>query len=477
MKIILLIDFGSTHTKVLAVDIEKEVIVGRSQSVTTVQTDITIGLKHALTSLFENFSIKECDIVEKYASSSAAGGLRISAVGLVPDLTLEAAKRAALGAGGKVVWSSGYKLDTEKIKRLEDSLCDIILLSGGTDGGNEDTILHNASLLSSAHIEVPILVAGNSAVSERVAQILKNGGKTVDVIDNVLPQLTQLNVNPAQEKIRELFINRITKAKGLDRAQDYIGDLVMPTPKATMQGASFLAEGVGSELGIGTLLVIEVGGATINIHSVDPGHPSDPNTIVKGLPELRIKRTVEGDLGIRYNAPSIIEVVGEKYCIERMHDMDPDFIFDTHQLTRMIRQLSSDVGRIPNCSMENYVDCVLAESAVAVAVQRHVGRLTSEYSFLSEKKVQRGKDLTQTANLIGTGGIFAYGRWPEVILRAALFDPEQPDVLKPRKPDAYIDKAYLLYAMGLLAEAYPEKSVRIAKKYLEPLEIDKEESR
>ena len=473
MGIILLVDFGSTHTKVLAVDMDKEEIIGRAQAVTTVGEDITIGLNNALKILFAASPVKETDIIAKYASSSAAGGLRMAAIGLVPALTLEAARRAALGAGAKVVWSSGYELDEERIKEVEAAVCDIILLSGGTDGGDKKVILHNATLLAQSGIEAPILIAGNRVAAGAVKQILEHAGKHVLVTHNVLPELDRLNIEPSQELIRNVFITEITKAKGLNKAQEYIGDIVMPTPKATLQAATLLAEGTGDEPGLGSILVVEVGGATINIHSVANGHPTDPHTIVRGLPETPVKRTVEGDLGIRYNAPALVEFVGVQACLSRLRAISPGTELDNLHLESMAHGLSINVGHVPASDLDDCLDRVLAESAVAFAVERHAGTLRQEFTLAGEIKVQKGKDLTRIHNIIGTGGIFKYGKWPEKILSAALFDPSAPWSLKPMAPKAYIDGEYILYGIGLLAEHYPAKALRIAKKYLKLVSLDR----
>lgn len=471
MRAVLLVDFGSTHTKILAVDLDREEVVGRSQAMTTVEEDITIGLNNALERLFSESGIAERDIVARYASSSAAGGLRMAAIGLVPTLTLEAARRAALGAGAKVVWSSGYELDESGLNEIRAAACDIILLSGGTDGGDRKTIVANARLIAASDIAAPVIVAGNRVAASTVRQILADAGKEVYQVENVLPVLDQLNVEPAQELIRDLFIRQITTAKGLNRAQEYIGDIVMPTPKATLQAATLLADGTADEQGIGPLLIIEVGGATINIHSVADGHPSDRRTVLRGLPETRTKRTVEGDLGIRYNAPTLLELVGTARLLEKLHAVLPEASIGADELVERVHVLSADVGYVPRNDVDDAIDRVLAESGVAFAVERHAGTLKQEFTLAGDIKVQTGKDLTQVRNLIGTGGIFKYGRWPANVLAHALYDTQVPWSLKPMKPAAWLDQEYLLYGIGLLAEHSPEKALRIAKKYLKRVEL------
>jgi uncharacterized protein (TIGR01319 family) len=310
IKQAVLIDFGSTYTKVALVDLEKEELIDRHQSVSTVQENIMLGLRKAL----RQFSAGEQKLIEearKFACSSAAGGLRVVAIGLVPALTVEAARRAALGAGAKIVASYGYELTDEDLGRINAEPCDLILLAGGIDGGNKDNILHNATVLSRLEKDIPFIVAGNRVANDKAAQILKTAGFYALPCENILPTLDELNVEPARQLIREVFMSRIIKAKGLDGAQDYVGGIIMPTPMATLEAGKLLAQGTSEESGLGELMIVEVGGATTNVHSVAAGSPTQTCLMVKGLPEPFAKRTVEGDLGIRYNAQTILDKLGE----------------------------------------------------------------------------------------------------------------------------------------------------------------------
>jgi uncharacterized protein (TIGR01319 family) len=472
MCIHLLVDFGSTYTKIIAVDIEKEMVLGRAQAPTTVDTDITIGLDNALSELVDLCGIDEREIEGRYASSSAAGGLKMAAIGLVPELTLEAARRAALGAGARVVCAYGFEIDEGIVHDIESAGCDIVLLSGGTDGGDKNVIVHNAGMLARSQIRCPILVAGNRVVGEKVRVLLEEGGKKVYSAKNVLPSLESVEVEPAQKLIRDIFIAHITNAKGLDKAQSFVGGPIIPTPKATLQAAALLANGAGGEPGIGSLVIVEVGGATTNIHSVGDQTPANSQTIVKGLPELRIKRTVEGDLGIRYNAPIIYDFVGDEGFLARLKALQPSVNGQVCDVGRQIKYLSRNVGHVPSTPTGRDVDIALAESAASIAVQRHAGNVRQEYTVVGEIMVQYGKNLMPTENLIGTGGIFKYGLHPERVLRSALFSSETPWSLKPKAPRAYIDTDYILYGVGLLAEDFPAQALRMAKKYLKLTNLD-----
>jgi len=465
-NVFLLIDFGSTYTKVLAVDVEKEEILGRAQSASTVNDNMLKGLRNALKLITVHGKPIDEETLKKsvkLACSSAAGGLRLVAVGLVPELTLEAARRAALGAGAKVVGSYSYELNEDDLKKIEAAGCDIILLSGGTDGGNKEVILHNANMLANSTLNVPFVVAGNRVVSGEIKKILDSRDKYAEKTENVLPDLDKLNVEPARSCIREIFMKRIIQAKGLDKAQEFIGDILMPTPMATLKAAQLLADGYGHEPGIGELMVVEVGGATTNIHSIAEGcNPGRP-VIQKGLPEPYAKRTVEGDLGIRYNAQTIVEMLGTEKVLNEIPRIIEKTNLDLREYTSFLNEHTSYV---PENEQDFMVDLGLARSAVEVAVERHVGTIKEEWSPHGTVKIQYGKDLTDLKTLIGTGGIFAYNPQPQKVLEAALYTVNNPFSLKPQSPEFYIDHNYILYGIGLLSSMEPVAALKIAKKYL-----------
>ena len=172
MKAVLLIDFGSTYTKITAVDVEEEKILGTAQSFTTIETDINDGLNNALAILKEQ--IGEIEFSERYACSSAAGGLRMVAIGLVPELTAKAARQASLGAGAKVIKTYSYELTEGDLQEIDQINPDICLLTGGTDGGNKENIVFNAQMLAKAKHDFPIIIAGNRNCADKCQEILKD---------------------------------------------------------------------------------------------------------------------------------------------------------------------------------------------------------------------------------------------------------------------------------------------------------------
>jgi len=452
MKTALLIDFGSTYTKLRAFDLDKGVVIGTSQGPSTVTTDITVGMNFALDQL-ENRVGKLPKFTYRLASSSAAGGLRIVAIGLVRELTLEAARRAALGAGAKIVGSFAHKMNTADLRALVQLGPDIVLLSGGTDGGDVATVKHNAQLLGTSDLSCPVIFAGNRSALDDVEESLKN--KLFINAENVMPELNVLNIEPVREVIRQVFIDRIVHAKGIDRAQTLFDSVLMPTPSAVLEAAKLLADGYGDMSGLGDLMILDPGGATTDVHSVSLGAPTNPAVVVRGLPEPRVKRTVEGDLGMRHNASVIVDVVG----IDRIaHDSG----ISVSVLKQMLDRFSSEANLLPVTNDEQKLDDVLAEHALRLSIIRHCGKTEIVYTANGPVTAQEGKDLTQIKTLIGTGGVIAHNQSARVLLRKATL-AESPGSLKPENPNILVDKNYLLYSCGLLSAVEPAVALQICK--------------
>ena len=469
----LLIDFGSTFTKLVAVDLDTAQLIGRSQAPSTVATDVRDGLLQALAVLHErnpvfdrapnNLSVLEGKIV--LASSSAAGGLRIAVVGNVPGLTVEAANQAALGAGGKIVGSTAFKLSEEKLRELQDLRPDMILLTGGVDGGDAATILHNARLLAHSAFSVPIIVAGNREAADAVGGLLNQGGKESRFVENVMPRAGTLAVESAREEIRKLFMDRITRAKGLDELKGFV-PVVLPTPMAVLEGIRLGADGTANEKGWGDMLVVDVGGATTDVHSIGDGLPAGENVIARGLAEAYAKRTVEGDLGIRFNATTILARVGmEKLAKDLRREFPGERVTD-QVLGEYIERISHETGTVPEARWHCAADAVLARAAVELAVARHVGRRERIVAREGEAWVHSGKDLRDTRTLVGTGGVFVHNPFAAYILTQQPRADERVQPLRPRNPNLYLDSSYLLYAIGLLSESYPDAALQLFKHYV-----------
>ena len=254
-------------------DIGKEAIAATAKAITTVDTGIMDGFRTALEDIYEKIG-RQAVFVKKLACSSAAGGLKMVAIGLVPDLTAEAAKRAALGAGARVIKTFSFNLSSDEIDEIRGIKPDIILLAGGTDGGNRDTIIFNARMIADSDIRKPVIVAGNKSARDEIREIFNERQVEYYVCDNVMPRLNVLEVEPAREEIRHVFMSRIIEAKGMGDAEHLINGILMPTPQSVLKAAEILSTGSDKEDGAGDLIVVDIGGATTDVHSLCDGEPT-----------------------------------------------------------------------------------------------------------------------------------------------------------------------------------------------------------
>jgi uncharacterized protein (TIGR01319 family) len=435
------IDFGSTFTKAVAFDTDAETLIARVQSPSTVDTDVTAGLMSALGELRRLAPIGENEIKNAVACSSAAGGLRLVVIGLVPDYTTKAGYLAALGAGAKVVGSFSYELTGAEARELDALAPDIVLLTGGTDGGNTRTIVHNAGMLAASSVR-NVIVAGNKSARDEIEAAFEGSGKNVTYSPNVMPEFGELELDAVNEKIRELFISRITDAKGISKVSEIISGVVMPTPSAVLEAAKLIADGAGAEPGLGELMLVDVGGATTDVYSVAAGNPRD-GVYLMGLREPYAKRTVEGDLGLFHNLDTLAALTD----------------VDGAALTELRARFS-----VPEGGEMTRQQLALSRAAVKTAVTRHVGHIEYRRTTDGEVRIQRGKDLTAVKLVIGAGGPVAFSSDARFVLSGAA--DGEPDTLTPRDPGYVIDEKYILFAIGLLSRDEPEKALRIAKKYL-----------
>jgi uncharacterized protein (TIGR01319 family) len=262
-----------------------------------------------------------------------------------------------------------------------------------------------------------------------------------------MPDIGILDVVPCNKEIRALFMKNIIEAKGIARARKIIKDVIMPTPSAVLEAAKLLATEFGE------LIVIDPGGATTDVHSIAEGAPDRPDIVMHGLPEPYEKRTVEGDLGLKYNLDRLLELVGDRVT-------PPGFA----TVVQRFRE-----GNLPRRKNDFVCHRLLSRLIVEVAMDRHAGKMEVVYSPAGERLIQHGKDLTDIKSVIGTGGPIIFSGNPREILEGVLFREENPFLLKPRSPRFYLDEYYILYAVGLLAQVEPNKAMLLAKKYLKPI--------
>lgn len=467
MDLAVLMDIGSTFTKFRAVDSNTGTLLGSTHAFTTVEEDVSQGVKEGLKELKRQGIPYESARV-RLACSSAAGGLSLVAIGLVPDLTAEAARRAALGAGARIVKTYAYDLSQDEIEDMQNLKADLILLAGGTDGGNSKVLLHNCRLLGKSSPCCPIILAGNAKVQKQGTELLEAGGWSVYGTENVMPALETLNTDPVRKLIRKLFLEHITKARGLENLPA-IDNVLMPTPAAVLEGVQLLHHGPEGQRGWGDIVVVDIGGATTDVYSAASGEPTGGTVYPKGLPEPHLKRTVEGDLGMRYNALSLYRSYGEAPFLDLVHKQCRNSM-GQEELTEHIRAMERNPDYIPQEEPYRSIDKLLGRAAVALAMYRHCGYLEKIYTPQGANLFQYGKDLTQVGCVIGTGGILTHVQDSLAILQGAEEGIGDSMSLKPSQPEYYIDEHYTLFAAGLLSQQHPRAAYSLLEKSMHKTE-------
>lgn len=290
------------------------------------------------------------DATHTLACSSAGGGLRLAVVGQERLVSAEAGRRVALSAGAKVVHVSAGELST--VHELRAARPDVLLLVGGTDGGDEKVLLHNASRLARARTAVPIVLAGNKDARDAALELLR--GRTVVATDNVLPDIGELAPEPARAAIREVFLAHVIGGKGLSRGPRFRRLVSTVTPDAVLSGVAVLA--AQEE---GAVLVVDVGGATTDVYSAVSTMDDEPVRTVALPPD---RRTVEGDIGMRVSAPGVVaEAVTERL-------LPPG----TELITKAAHR-NENVDFVPAAADEREADLDIARLAATLAIRRHLG--------------------------------------------------------------------------------------------------------
>ena len=462
-----LIDFGSTFTKGVVFDLDKEEILTRVQTPSTVLTDVTIGLINAFELIEKNVPLTPDEISSTVACSSAAGGLRMVCVGLVPDYTTKAGHLAALGAGAKVVGLYSYELTSTELAEISELKPDILLLTGGTDGGNKKIIIHNAEQLATISDDINyLIVAGNKSAYDGINAAFSDANINMSFTKNIMPEFGILELDDVNALIRDVFINRITEAKGVAKVSNIIKEILMPTPSAVLEAAALLARGTKNETGIGELLLVDVGGATTDVDSIARGTPTRDGVHTIGMQEPYMKRTVEGDLGMYHNIDSLADLAKQE--LTPPDDDSSEKLESIEEFQAIVNDLKEMLS-VPGSSSQVQHHLMLSRIAVKTAVERHSGRIDAHWTHDGDVLVQQGKDLSEIKTIIGTGGPLAFSTDPKFILEGAKATPEKPNILNPINPDFLLDEEYILFAIGLLSQSEPDKALKIAKKYLKLL--------
>ncbi len=461
MEHVILLDFGSTHTKAAVISLKEEKILHTSCFASTVKADARIGLDRCLESAKTVLSESEFKNAVKLSSSSAAGGLRMAVVGLSQSLSITAGRNTAFGAGGKILFTLAGRITSSQVDEFVAAGVEIVLFCGGYENGNETTVLHNARVLAESSLRIPIIYAGNTTVAKDVRGLMRVGGKECFIADNLIPHVGVLNTATAEEIVREVFLKRIVNMKGLENVKASLDGILMPTPSAVLSAGELLSVGTNDEPGLGQLMIIDIGGATTDVHSFAE-QTSYMGARLSGSAEKYAKRTVESDLGVRESSGLMMKEVGAVVIAEKLG-------LPVEAVEQSIRHRVEVNSFLPDNETERRLDEVLAGYAGKIASRRHAGFLEHIHSS-NCKLLQRGKNITAVKHIIGTGGPIIHNSNPKAVLASVLKDKTgEADILLPESAELYLDKQYILYSIGLLREIAPSAALRILKNSLEVL--------
>ena len=454
-------DVGSTFTKgaLLAAD---GTLLARSARPTTLDTDVLDGVR-ALVDAFAAAGHDVPDLADRdrvLLCSSAGGGLRLAVVGYERQVTAEAGQRVGLSAGAKVVHVATGAMRVADVAALRAARPDIVLLVGGTDGGNSEVLLHNARRLATSRVGVPIVVAGNREAAAQVVVELEATGRSHVVADNVLPRIGVVEPASARAAIREVFLTHVIGGKGLSQGPLFASLVRAATPDAVLTGVEALAGVTG-----GDVMVIDIGGATTDVYSVLEPEGEDATLRKEVVAPLWHSRTVEGDLGMRWNAPGVLEAAAaEGLTLSAVTEREPSTGEGAAELAAWVERVHEQPALLPGdgdpaaLSRERELDLDLARLAALAAARRHAR---------SASPGEAPRPLQNVAHLLGSGGVLrhAVGDGAEVVLRAVLTD-HGGGWRPPEDASASVDTAYLLFAAGLLAPERPEVAARVAEQVL-----------
>ena len=450
-------DFGSTFTKAALVDLGTGDLLATASHPTTLPGtdgtgDVLDGYDACLAQLTEQDTrAAGADVL---ACSSAGGGLRIAVVGNEELVTAEAGRRVALSSGGKVVLVLSGGLDDAKLAALRAAEPDVVLLVGGTDGGNAEVLEGDADVLATQAWGGPVVVAGNVESQAYVSQRLDDAGTPHVVADNVVPRIGVLAPDGARRAIREIFLTHVIGGKHLSSRVDAHGrgftDMVRgATPDVVLTGVELLGRGLDDRhRGAGDVVVVDVGGATTDVHSVVELDPEDSGLAREVVATTPVTRTVEGDLGMRWSAASTVEAAG---------------LDDLAEAARRRRQ---DPDLLPETDAERDEDLAIAAAAVRIALERHAGRSKVVVSPEGRVVERTGKDLREVYLLVGSGGVLRHNGPDGVrlVLEPATGDAFEGGWQLPRDPRVVVDRDYVLAAAGLLAEEHPLAAHRLLRR-------------
>jgi uncharacterized protein (TIGR01319 family) len=423
---------------VALVDLDAGALVATAQHRTTIGTDVLDGYDACLAELAaDHLDVQELPTL---ACSSAGGGLRIAVLGNEALVTAEAGRRVALSSGGKVVAALSSDRDPDdlaEIIRVERP--DVLLLTGGTDGGDRDAVVAGAADIAASGWRGPVVVAGNVEARDEVADLLADVPHVL--ADNVVPRIGVLEPDSARRAIREVFLAHVIGGKHLSTRTTPTGrefaDLVLgATPDVVLTGVELLAAEVGATAPGSGVVVVDVGGATTDVHSVVVLDPEESGLSREVVAVTPVTRTVEGDLGMRWSAATTAAAAAEAGLA-----VAADAV-----------RRAADPAYLPTTGAEHRGDEAVASAATLLAMRRHVGRSRVVLSPEGRVIERTGKDLRAVDLLVGSGGVLraADSETARRILATATgHDPDGWQL--PESPRIVVDTDYVLAAAGLIA--------------------------
>ncbi|HIE52404.1 MAG TPA: methylaspartate mutase [Armatimonadetes bacterium] len=468
---ILATDCGSTTTKAILIeqrDGEYRLVV-RGEAPTTVEApfdDVTVGVISAVREVEE---LTACTLLRDgrvltpaedegtgadlyLSTSSAGGGLQMAVAGVVKAMTAESAERAALGAGAivmEVIAVDDGREEHERIARLRDLRPDMVLLSGGTDGGTKIHVVELAELILAADpkprlgigFRIPVIYAGNRDAREEVRKILE---KAVDlrIVDNIRPRLEVENLGPAREAIHELFLEHVMQqAPGYGKLSSWVSTDIMPTPAAVGLMMQFVAEQRGLNV-----LGVDIGGATTDVFSVFGG---------------QFHRTVSANLGMSYSICNVLTEAGTAQVTRWVpFGVDEDLLRNSLR-NKMIRPTT-----IPQSLSSLLIEQALAREALRLALEHHrtlavglkgiqIERTIGE-ALTQERTGQTVVDMMALDLIVGSGGVLSHAprRAQAALMLVDAFQPEGFTELA-------VDSIFMMPQLGVLSQVVPEAAAQV----------------
>ncbi|HIE09727.1 MAG TPA: methylaspartate mutase [Armatimonadetes bacterium] len=468
-KLILATDCGSTTTKAVLIErgAERYRLVARGEAPTTVEApfdDVTVGVLNAVREVEELTGVRllaegrvkapreggvGADLF--LSTSSAGGGLQMVVAGVVKRMTAESAERAALGAGAivmEVLAVDDGRRDFERIRRIRSLRPDIILLSGGTDGGTTSHVVEMAEVILAANprprlgreAKLPIIYAGNKDAREEVSRIL---GKIADlhIVDNIRPRLEVENLGPARAAIHEVFLQHVMRqAPGYDKLLSWVSKPIMPTPMAV----GILVETLAKEWSI-NVMAVDIGGATTDVFSVFGG---------------RFTRTVSANLGLSYSICNVLAEAGVESILRWLpYEADPDEVRNRLR-NKMIRPTT-----IPQTKAELWLEQAVAREALRLALEHHkqlaaelkgVQRERTIAEVFTQEVAETLVDMMKVNLIVGSGGVLSHAPQRQ---QAALMllDSFQPEGLT----ELAVDSIFMMPHLGVLTTAHLEAAMEV----------------